>query len=54
MFRHESVKHVGVQITQKDCCDIYFYEIIVHLLVLIKNNKRYTVHVCKYCCVVLL
>jgi len=29
-------KHVGVSITQRDCCDIYFCEIIVLLLVITK------------------
>jgi hypothetical protein len=30
-------KHVAVYITQRYCCDIYLYNIIVHLLVIIKT-----------------
>jgi len=33
-------KHVGVSITQRDYCDIYFYSIIVHFLVIGKNNDN--------------
>ena len=40
-------KHVAVLITQRDCCDIYCYDVIVHLLVITKNNKRLTVYVLK-------
>jgi hypothetical protein len=37
-------KHVGVYITERHCCDIYFCDIIVHLLVIIKiiKDAQYT------------
>jgi len=37
-------KLVGIQITQRDCCDVCFYNIIVHLMItIIKviNDARY-------------
>jgi len=32
-------KHGGVYITQSDCCDIYVYYIIEHLLVIVKDAR---------------
>ena len=32
-------KHVGVKITQRDCCDIYFYDINCAFVGYKKNNK---------------
>ena len=32
-------KRVAVWITQRDCCDVYRYEKIVHFLIGIKNYK---------------
>ena len=36
----KSSKHVGVYITQTDCCDLYCYDTIVHLLVIINIKKK--------------
>ena len=42
-------KHVAVQITQRDCYDICFYNTIVHLLVIIKILKKPRFTYCLSC-----
>ena len=37
-------KHAEVQTTQRDCCDIYYYEILVYLLVNLLNPTGYVMH----------
>jgi len=41
-------KHIAVQIAQRDCCGIYTVMVlIVCLVVIMENTKRYTVQVLK-------